>query len=435
MSQDYGDLEQLIDRTADTRRNVVITGAGSSLGSHFLFWKLQMEGKIFLIDSKVKDQKRRENITRKMKKVAYSYGISYLFDEEFEEKVSMISSDLSLPLGGLPGTEISKLRNNSIDEFWHLDGLHERGWKNREAYIKRNVEATRNALYMAKLVGCKHFIFLSSADSIGDYSGQVGEDLHKRQTSSNDAYDWSLNKAEHQVADFCRTNNMKYTILRPSTIIGPLATYRAEGQELGPFKVICDLHDARKILNEAKQPVVVDSDPGSCINVIPVDQVVYDMLHLSSIGFGDQKVYHLTNTDFVIKAAMGVAMDQAGIKNIEFDLRGSGYKTSSIDKMIHEHMARYHPCFHSHKTFTRSLPEHRELTLRDLERYFGNYICQLKKHEAQKVVGSDIEHDGMIQHKRPDTMQVKGFNPDSRVLSWVNTQELKTIDLGEQTLM
>ena len=95
--------------------------------------------------------------------------------------------------------------------------------KKRDFY-NINVVGTEKIMKAAAAAGVRHFIFASSAHVHGpNFERCVGESDDYNKNPS--WYEWSKIEAEKKVTEFCRKNNLIYTIIRLGQLYGPRMLY------------------------------------------------------------------------------------------------------------------------------------------------------------------------------------------------------------------
>ena len=113
--------------------------------------------------------------------------------------------------------ETENLKN--IDILIHCAGLaHQFGRIEREDFRKVNVRGTENVCRLAQKIGVRHFVSISSVAVYGDYGNQLIDETFECRPLG--FYAESKLESERLAIEFCEKNNLRLTILRPSTVIG-----------------------------------------------------------------------------------------------------------------------------------------------------------------------------------------------------------------------
>lgn len=116
----------------------------------------------------------------------------------------------------------------ALDAIVHAAGLaHQFGATKREVFQKVNVAGTENVLLLARRLGVKHFILISSVsvyghsrisgNGAGEVNKGVGEDA---ECAPEGFYAESKLDAENAARRFCEDAGIRLTILRPATVVG-----------------------------------------------------------------------------------------------------------------------------------------------------------------------------------------------------------------------
>lgn len=116
----------------------------------------------------------------------------------------------------------TSLAARCYDCLIHLAGrahvMHETATDVYQAYKEVNVDYTLKVAWLARSLGVKRFVFLSSLKVIGEVSSQPFNELES--PSPTDAYGQTKLEAELLLQDFCQKNGMELVIIRPPLIYG-----------------------------------------------------------------------------------------------------------------------------------------------------------------------------------------------------------------------
>ncbi|WP_414047517.1 SDR family oxidoreductase [Macrococcus equi] len=213
-----------------------------------------------------------------------------LINEENEHRFHFIKGDITLPDFGVDESIIAQLP--AMDYFYHLAALVKFDEDLRTDLFRINYEGTKNALAFAEKINSNHFIYVSTAYTVG-VNEDAKEELHDISAETNNPYEESKVKAEHLVA----ASPMKTSILRPAIIIGDSVTGEADSKftmygfmkALKVFKRKMDRHPDSQ---ELSYRLFVDDNCTS--NLVPVDYVVKVLTHAIPHA-EDKKIYHITN--------------------------------------------------------------------------------------------------------------------------------------------
>ena len=129
------------------------------------------------------------------------------------------------------------------DVVYHIAGSNEMCLADPSAMFEINVEGSRNMLRAATAAGVTRMVFTSSATTLGEEQGSIGDESspHRGRFLSN--YERSKHEAEKTV--LAEKTPVEVVVVNPSSVQGP-------GRESGTGKLFLDL------LN-GKIPAVVDS--------------------------------------------------------------------------------------------------------------------------------------------------------------------------------
>jgi GlcNAc-P-P-Und epimerase len=108
---------------------------------------------------------------------------------------------------------------NNIDTLVHAAGLaHQFGPVRRADFWKINVQGTENICRLAKKIGIRHFVLISSVAVYGKQcASEIDETFECRPA---DVYAETKLQSERRAIEFCESKNIRLTILRLATVIG-----------------------------------------------------------------------------------------------------------------------------------------------------------------------------------------------------------------------
>lgn len=378
MNYEYGDTLKFISQNDHVKRDILVTGVTGFLGGHYLFWRSQLPGKIYVLVRADDVEKGRQRIYDSIKVAARSYQSKMLKEAELDKKIVCVVGDLMLPNCGISATAMDMLRQAAITEFWHCAANMAFLPKDRENLIHTNVTGTKSLMAVAKLLDIDRFVYISTAYTAGAVKGAVKEELHSGEHEFGNCYEESKFLAEHAVATFCPENDIEYTILRPSMVMGPMASMESGGTRFGVYGVAKAIHGSQDVLKKVTQKIRLEIPDNTTLNMIAVDQVVFDMLYLESIDFGDQSIYHLTNNRHdTVQDGMRAIEQAVGTDALHYVAKRDSV-TTSIEKMFDTATRFSKGYYYSEKVFVRSLPEHHEVfDLAVLDKCLANFVREL----------------------------------------------------------
>jgi nucleoside-diphosphate-sugar epimerase len=210
-----------------------------------------------------------------------------------------------------------------------------------------NVGGTRNALSLADRFGAT-FNYVSTAYVAGSRNGVIGERLYDPEGTLK-AYDRSKVAAEALV--FGRGN-----ILRPSTVVGHSATRAVVGSHTGLYGFQRQLALFARALGQRAperlhRPIRMLVDPGTPLNLVPVDAVVAQMVGIAGCA-GTNRIFHVTNsTPPTVRAVLRQVFVLAGLPEPEYVADPA--LLDDVDRMFAEGISFYRSCLVGAKAFDR----------------------------------------------------------------------------------
>jgi len=167
----------------------LITGAGGFIGS-------------FLLEELINKQ--------------YEVRALFMPDENAD-----IASGLGAEIvrGDLTQPETLKNIAHGVDVVFHL-ATRVVDWGSTKLFRSVMVDGTQHLLEESKN-NASRFIYFSSMAALGLNRDLVGMNEDAKREKTGIPYCDTKIEAENLVADFCRDNNMSYTIIRPANVIGP----------------------------------------------------------------------------------------------------------------------------------------------------------------------------------------------------------------------
>ncbi len=165
----------------------------------------------------------------------------------------------------------------------------------REAVRRVNVDGTRSLLDAAARLGATEFNYVSTAYVAGDRAGDIAEDEVRRPTGFSNGYEESKWDAEAAVRERCAAYGLGYRILRPSIIIGHSTTHRLSSSS-GFYNVVQTIFQLGRVQRHQGQSIRLPLPPDATLDLIPVDVVVDELIHLLEAGAATlEHAFHLTS--------------------------------------------------------------------------------------------------------------------------------------------
>jgi len=384
MKYQYGDIHDFKIHDSKIKSNIFVTGVTGFLGSNYIFWRLQFTGIIFVLVRAENNKAAWLRTITALEECAQSYNLSIPDRHELEKKIICLIGDVTQTNCGLSESDLTLLKQSKIKSIWHCAASLSFEERHRDRIIKTNVAGTKALMRVGKIIDIETFVYISTAYTAGRMSGDIVEEIHGNIEFSN-CYEESKEMAEKCVVDYCDNNSIQWKIMRPSIVIGPHATQCSGGTRFGIYGFAKEIYQLRDTLKNVKSELRLIGAEYSQVNLIPVDQVVFDMLYIESMGFGQQNVYHLSNSsNLLLKDVIDVIENKMGTNCISIvEKRDS--EPSSLEKLFDRKTAFYAGYYKTRKTFLRNLPAHKSVNIHEVHNYMRNYREELIEEEHGSV--------------------------------------------------
>ena len=122
------------------------------------------------------------------------------------------------------------------DVVFHVAGVNKMCVPDATEMLRVNVEGTRNVLKAATAVGVRRVVYTSSAATIGEASGTVGDEDSVHRGHFHSQYERSKYEAEQVVMN--EAGDLEVVVVNPSSVQGP-------GRATGTGKILLDLNAGR----------------------------------------------------------------------------------------------------------------------------------------------------------------------------------------------
>ncbi|HKQ06380.1 MAG TPA: alpha/beta fold hydrolase [Blastocatellia bacterium] len=354
-------------------KTLCVSGASGFLGSHFLFWRARMPGRFIALARGVSVDEAERRILERIEVCTASYRVPFE-PESWRTRLSAIRGDVTRKNCGVDEITLAKVRDEGVDEFWHFAFGFSTDESHKDALYAQNVTGTRNALDFARSICAKRFIHVSTAYTAGRTHNYAHEELHPLPGEFNNFYEESQCLAEHEVATFCRTHQIDYRILRPSTVIGPSLTLMTGGCTTGLYGFVKELLDLRSSLPSSAHSFPLAGNPTTQINLIPVDHMMADVNKLIAGEFAGGPIYHLTSAsnltaEVIVKTlfkALKIEQTSAFSQTIP--------ERTSFETTVNRRLKFYCDYLQQGKEFERSLPGDHGINRQELHDYVMEYM-------------------------------------------------------------
>jgi len=107
----------------------------------------------------------------------------------------------------------------NIDAIFHIAGVNKMCSKNPEVMFKANIEGTKEMLQLGNRLKIKKFIYTSSAVTLGEEIGTVGNELSDHRGYFLSKYEESKFLAEKEAFDYDK--DFEFVSVNPSSVQGP----------------------------------------------------------------------------------------------------------------------------------------------------------------------------------------------------------------------
>ena len=140
MTYQYPTLYQLVENQPFQPANALITGVTGFLGGHFVLWRLQTPGKLFLLVRAEDKAAGWQRILDSLTLAAESYALPLPSEAELRERIVCVLGDMLEPNCGIESADMHALQDAEIDHVWHCAA--DMGFlpKHRDRLIRTNVQ-------------------------------------------------------------------------------------------------------------------------------------------------------------------------------------------------------------------------------------------------------------------------------------------------------
>ena len=116
-------------------------------------------------------------------------------------------------------TIYDELSDCNIDAIFHIAGVNKMCLKNPEGMFKANIKGTKEMLQLGNRLKIKKFIYTSSAVTLGEEIGTVGNELSDHRGYFLSKYEESKFLAEKEAFDYDK--GFEFVSVNPSSVQGP----------------------------------------------------------------------------------------------------------------------------------------------------------------------------------------------------------------------
>ena len=364
-------LDELAAVRAFASGTLLVTGATGFLGGHFLYWWHRSGGNAAAVMRASDDRSAHRRLWLRQREVASAY--SHAPTSELG-RIEAVRGDARLPLFGLTAPNLNSLREKNVEAVWHFAASLRFEQGQSSELMAENVGGTRNAMAVAKAVGARRFVYVSTAYSCGAVEGRIAEGLHSLAAPFNNPYEESKCRAEHLVMSGSPSLGLQPIILRPSIVVGPSTTWQTGGSESGLYGLLNRLRRLSSLPHDRVPRLInLAGRSDAQLDLVPVDAVIRDCLNLAASDFPGGPIHHLTSPDGpTIGEAAVIASEYLGLPPIR--LGEPEGNLSHLEKWLDRQLRIYLPYLHFGGGFVRSLPEPIRIGTDDLRNLIANYV-------------------------------------------------------------
>jgi thioester reductase-like protein len=321
----------------------LITGATGFFGSALALRLLSETDADLVLLVRDTDVSHRQRALHALHTAGRAYGYPAGFVDGQVHRLSTVAGDLST--GPLP-------EPGRVDRVWHSAASLRYQNRYRAEIHAVNVGGTRRALDIARASRASLFHYISTAYVAGSRSGAIEEAPVPESTPTNNLYEHSKVDAESVVLS---ADGLATQILRPSIIVGHSQT----GATLSDFGLYGFLARLNRFAAQAGvspgRPLTLRADPSTPLNLVPIDLVVQQAVHLGHDA-PDARIVHLTNDrEPTTREVLDIIFDSVGVPRPRFTDDGSTLSTT--DQKFDRSIEFYRSYISGHKTFQQSTAE------------------------------------------------------------------------------
>ena len=247
-----------------------------------------------------------------------------------------------------------------VDEVFHCAAATHFESQRADELVTVNVKGTSNMLQFADSGKQKRFHYVSTAYVAGKQNDIVYEnELVDEEPIFNNEYERSKFIAEQVVIKYAKSNEIPYTIYRPSIIVGESETgATCKFDNLYTFmKVLFNIRNAfsnHKSENLNDITVRVPGIPDALINLVPVDYVADAIVAILKARESINKIFHITNPDPPKLCELrDLLMPVLGIEgiNVKIDGQMEHKRLIAIERLFLRHTKTYYSYLFSRLRF------------------------------------------------------------------------------------
>lgn len=254
--------------------NIFLTGATGFVGAELIQSLAKDAHKQFYV--LYRSEQKKDQLLNKL-------------NPSYHSRIHFINGDITETLCGVSESDIETIPQ--IDKFYHLAALVKFNFELADDLYQINYIGTQHALDLAEQIQTKHFLYVSTAYTVGEQ--ELGNEvLHSIDSPTNNPYEATKIKAEHIVM---QRKTMATSIIRPAIIIGDSVTGEADSN-FTLYGFMKALKVFKRRVEKKKDHAIyrLFGDASHTSNFVPVDYVV-QVLTVACDYAENHKIYHATN--------------------------------------------------------------------------------------------------------------------------------------------
>ena len=277
----------------------------------------------------------------------------------FLSNVEIIEGNITSRDLGLEEEEYKRLCCE-VDEVFHCAAATHFENQRADELVTVNVKGTENMLQFADSGKQKRFHYVSTAYVAGKQNDIVYENEPvDEEPQFNNEYERSKFIAEQVVIKYAKSNEIPYTIYRPSIIVGDSETgATCKFDNLYTFmKVLFNIQNS--FINHESEglndiTVRVPGIPDALINLVPVDYVADAIVAILKAKESINNFFHITNPNPPeLSELRDLLMPVLGIEgiNVKIDGQMEHKRLSAIERLFLRHTRTYYSYLFSRLRF------------------------------------------------------------------------------------
>jgi thioester reductase-like protein len=286
-------------------------------------------------------------------------GLDESLYDLFLSNVEIFEGDITSGDLGLEEEDYKRLCCE-VDEVFHCAAATHFENQRADELVTVNVKGTENMLQFANSGKQKRFHYVSTAYVAGKQNDIVYEnELVDEEPIFNNGYERSKFIAEQVMIKYAKSNEIPYTIYRPSIIVGESETgATCKFDNLYTFmKVLFNIQNS--FINHESEglndiTVRVPGVSNALINLVPVDYVADAIVAILKARESINKIFHITNPDPPeLSELRDLLMPVLGIEgiNVKIDGQMEHKRLSAIERLFLRHTKTYYSYLFSRLRF------------------------------------------------------------------------------------